>query len=219
MSSDDSARVLMERVDHYYKNVIHDSLYELAPRAMEFNRQHGQWINYYTTWCLLVNDYVWNGMMDKGLAEAQRMHQDAIERHNDFGVSEAYTAMGIVYHFQNNSAESVRCYQLALGYYPKHADQSVKQNIYSYFCQVLIEMKDNARTDSLFTQWRLFLEQQTDGDLENEKYAHWMFRFHRERYRYRYALGQYQEAAQELDAMEHYLQKEDNRSLYEAQVA
>lgn len=36
------------------------------------------------------------------------MHQDAIERHNDFGVSEAYTAMCIAYHFQNNSAESVR---------------------------------------------------------------------------------------------------------------
>lgn len=107
----DSSVWLMEQVDHYYKNVEHDSLAALTPVAMDFFCRNKQWQQYYTTWCLYVNDLVWNGQMDLGFAEARKMHKDAINRNNAFGLSEAYTAMGIAYHFQKNNSESARCYQ------------------------------------------------------------------------------------------------------------
>ena len=131
--------MLMELVDHYYKNVEHDSLAALTPQAMDYFRRHQRWQQYYTTWCLLVNDLVWNGQMDQGFEEAHKMHRDAIKRNNAFGLSEAYTAMGIAYHFQNNNKESAECYQQALKHFPADADQGVKLNIYSYYCQVLVD--------------------------------------------------------------------------------
>ena len=216
---DDSARILMERVDHFYKNVIHDSLASLAPEAMAYNREHGQWKEYYTTWCLLVNDLVWNGQMDRGFEEARRMHDDAIKRNNSFGLSEAYTAMGIAFHFQNNNKESVSCYQQALSHYPEDADQSVKLNIYSYYCQVLVDMKDFKTAVSVIDEWYDFLMRLTGGDMENEEFAHWYFRFHRESYKVAFAQRDFRRAARELDDMQRQLDKEEDREVYEAQVA
>ena len=34
----DSTKILMDLVDHYYKNVEHDSLAALAPKAMDYFR-------------------------------------------------------------------------------------------------------------------------------------------------------------------------------------
>lgn len=218
-SSTDSAKVLMELIDHYYKNVMHDSLASLAPKAMDYNRRHHQWKEYYTTWCLLVNDLVWNGQMDKGFEEARLMHEDAIKRNNAFGLSEAYTAMGIAYHFQNNNKEAVNSYQQALRHYPSNADQSVKLNIYSYYCQVLVDMKDFDKTNEVLEEWEDFLNHLTDGNTKDSQYNHWYFRHHRERYRFYYARKDYRKARKELDAMQRYLQKENDRELYEAQVA
>ena len=219
LSPADSAKVLMDLVDHYYKNVMHDSLAALAPKAMDYNREHQQWKEYYTTWCLLVNDLVWNGQMDKGFEEARRMHEDAIRRNNAFGLSEAYTAMGIAYHFQNNDTQSADSYRQALSHYPADAEQSVKLNIYSYYCQVLVDMKDFGKTAEVLQEWSAFLDQLTGGDTLNEKYAHWYFRFHRERYRFYYAKQNYTQASNELDAMEQYLEKEEDSEMYQAQVA
>ena len=215
----DSSRVLMERVDHYYKNVMHDSLSALAPLAMDFFRQHRQWENYYTTWCLMVNDLVWGGNMEEGLDQARQMHQDAVARNNAFGLTEAYTAMGIAYHFQGNNKESAGCYKEALRHYPSNADQAVRQNIYSYYCQVLIDMKDYQTTADVFRQWEDFLHQQTAADDPADGHAHWFFRYHRERYKYYFALKNYRQAGAELDRMQHYLSQEEDRTLYEAQVA
>ena len=177
-SVEDSAKVLFERVDHYYKNVEHDSLGQLAPVAMAFFERHELWREYYTTWCLLVNDLVWNGKMDEGFGQAQEMHQDAIRRDNAFGLSEAYTAMGVAYHFQKNDAESAQCYRQALKYYPEDADQSVKLNIYSYYCQVLVDAGDFETMGNVLAEWKAFLDHLTDGKVDDEETAHRYFRFH-----------------------------------------
>lgn len=215
----DSTRALFELVDHYYKNVEHDSLKALAPKAMNYFRSHAQWKEYYSTWCLLVNDFVWNGEMDQGFEEAQKMHKDAIERNNAFGLSEAYTAMGIAYHFQKNDSESARCYEQALKFYPDDAEQSVKLNIYSYYCQVLVDMADYQTNAQVLEQWEKFLKKLTEGHQNSKQYNHWYFRFHREKYRYYYGTGNYLLAGKELDTMQSFLDKENDREVYEAQVA
>lgn len=215
----DSATVLMERVDHYYKNVEHDSLAQLTPVAMDYFRRHEQWQQYYTTWCLLVNDLVWNGQMDEGFKEARQMHQDAIERHNEFGLSEAYTAMGIAYHFQNEDTEAFSCYEQALKHFPDDADQSVKLNIYSYYCQVLADAREYETMERVLGEWHTFLDNLTDGRSDTKEHAHKYFRYHRENFKYHYSRGRYKLASSELDRMQHYLSLEDDRELYEAQVA
>ena len=218
-SVEDSAKVLFERVDHYYKNVEHDSLGQLAPVAMAFFERHELWREYYTTWCLLVNDLVWNGKMDEGFGQAQEMHQDAIRRDNAFGLSEAYTAMGVAYHFQKNDAESAQCYRQALKYYPDDADQSVKLNIYSYYVQVLVDLKDQPLIRQTIDEWGRFLDRLTKGNSHDKQYAHWFFRFHRECFRYYYGVMDYRQAGRELDQMQAYLDREDDRELYLGQVA
>ena len=215
----DSAKLLFDRVDHYYKEVMHDSLYALAPVAMDYNREHGQWKEYYSTWCLLVNDLIWNGQMDKGFDEARKMHQDAIQRNNAFGLSEAYTAMGIAYHFQGNNKESINCYEQALEHYPADADQSVKLNIYSYYCQVLSDIRSYQTMGEVLQRWKEFLDELTGGRADNLEDIHRYFRFHRENYKYYFGQGDYQRAAKELDTMQAYLNKENDREVYEAQVA
>ena len=214
----DSAKLLFDRVDHYYKEVMHDSLYALAPVAMDYFERNGLWREYYTTWCLQVNDLVWNGQMDRGFDEAQKMHQDAIRRDNAFGLSEAYTAMGIAYHFQKNDAESAQCYQQALRYYPEEADQSVKLNIYSYYVQVLVDMKDQPTIKVTLSEWGDFLNKLTGGNTDDEKYAHSYFRFHRECFRYYYGIADYRQARKELDTMQMFLDREKDTELYQGQV-
>lgn len=215
----DSSAWLMEQVDHYYKNVEHDSLATLTPIAMDFFSRNRQWQQYYTAWCLYVNDLVWNGQMDQGFAEARKMHEDAIKRNNAFGLSEAYTAMGIAYHFQKNNSESARCYQQALKHYPKNADQTVKLNIYSYYCQVLVDAKDFQTMGDVLAEWKAFLDHLTDGKDDTKENAHKYFRFHRENYKYHFGLGRYRLASIELDQMKHYLELETDCEMYEAQVA
>jgi len=216
---DDSARLLFDRVDHFYKRVEHDSLGRLAPVAMAFFERHELWRQYYTTWCLLVNDLVWSGKMDEGFAQARKMHQDAMRRDNAFGLSEAYTAMGVAYHFQKNDAESAQCYRQALRYYPDDADQSVKLNIYSYYVQVLVDTRDHPLIRQTIEEWEAFLNKLTGGKSDNEQYAHWYFRFHRECFRYYYGIMDYARAGEELDRMQAYLDREDDRELYLGQVA
>ena len=215
----DSTKILMDLVDHYYKNVEHDSLARLVPHAMAYFSERQRWQQYYTAWCLLVNDLVWNGQMERGFEEAHKMHRDAVERNNAFGLSEAYTAMGIAYHFQNNNKESAECYQQALHHFPADADQGVKLNIYSYYCQVLVDAKDYKTSEKVLTEWKVFLDNLTGGKVTNAKDAHRYFRFHRENYKYHYAQGRYRLASGELDVMQRFLDKENDRELYEAQVA
>ena len=219
LNPEDSAKVLFEKVDHYYKNVVHDSLAAIVPDAKAYFEQHGNWREYYTIWCLYVNDLVWGGKIEQGLNEAKQMHADAISRKSDFGVMEAYTAMGIAYHYLGNDDESSRCYDEALRLYPKDADQSVKQNIYSYYSQVLLDNKAYQQADTVFKEWYSHLQTLTAQDPENPRFTHARFRFHREYYKLQYALNRYQQAEQELDSMVHWLAKEDDRKLYEAQVA
>lgn len=215
----DSATHLFELVDHYYKNLDHDSLADLTPKAMAYFRDHQLWTEYYSTWCLYVNDLVWNGQMDQGFEEAQKMHNDAIGRDNAFGLSEAYIAMGIAYHFQKNDLEAANCYKQALEHYPEDGSKSVKLNIYSYYCQVLVDLKDFPANAEVLDKWHEYLHQLTDGQSDNPQYNHWHFRFHRENYRYYYAIGNYKKAAQELDSMQVFLNKVNDREIYEAQTA
>ena len=219
LNPEDSAKVLFEKVDHYYKNVVHDSLAAIVPDAKAYFEQHGNWREYYTTWCLYVNDLVWGGKIEQGLNEAKQMHADAISRKSDFGVMEAYTAMGIAYHYLGNDDESSRCYDEALRLYPPDMDQSVKQNIYSYYCQVLLDIKAYDKADSVFQRWYASLEQLSAADPDKPSIIHAHFRFHREYYKLQYALKDYRRAAIGLDSMSYWLSREDDRQLYEAQTA
>ena len=215
----DSAKALFERVDHYYKNVIHDSLALIVPEAKAWFGQHGHWKEYYTTWCLYVNDLVWGGKMELGLDEARKMHADAIRRKSDFGLMEAYTAMGIAYHYMGNDDESSHCYDEALRLYPEDADQSVKQNIYSYYCQVLLDIKAYQKADSVFQHWYDSMQKLSADNPGDPSNIHAHFRFHREYYKMQYALKDYRRAAMGLDSMTYWLAREDDRQLYEAQTA
>ena len=60
-------------------------------------------------------------------------------------------------------------------------------------------MKDFKTAASVINEWYDFLTRLTGGDMDNEEFAHWYFRFHRESYKVAFAQRDFRRAARELD--------------------
>ena len=71
-----------------------DSLEMIVPDALKTCIDLGKERYYYLIWSLLAENYVWTNQVDKALAEAQRMQEDALKRDNQFGLFNSYKVLG-----------------------------------------------------------------------------------------------------------------------------
>ncbi len=203
----DSSFKRLQQVRYYYNNNLHDSLYQQVPLDMAFHKECEQWECYYYTWWILVNDLTFSGHADEALEEVNRMHKDATERDNNYGIAVAEDAMGLAYAFQSNYIEAAKCYQLALKAYPQDADMTLLNSIYMDYSTALRHLKNYQTMDSVQQQWKVFLKTKAAVIPHHDKaalYANWHFKHHAARFDYYFSLGKYAQAAAELDSAQHY---------------
>ena len=107
----DSAYQLNAIANELYNNGQVDSLEVFLPKAMKTCLEHGQMERYYTIWRVLVEKLIWIDQYDKAMAMAMKMEDDAIKRHEDHGLFEAYSLLGLGYAYRGNVDESVKFFQ------------------------------------------------------------------------------------------------------------
>ena len=203
----DSSFKRLQQVRYYYNNNLHDSLYQQVPLDMAFHQKHEQWECYYYTWWILVNDLTFSGHADEALEEVNRMHEDATNRDNNYGIAVSEDAMGLAYAFQSNYIEAAKCYQQALKAYPQDADMTLLNSIYMDYSTALRNLKDYQTMDSVQQQWKVFLNTKAAVIPHHEKaalYANWHFKHHAARFDYYFSQENYVQAAAELDSAQHY---------------
>ena len=203
----DSSFKRLQQVRYYYNNNLHDSLYQQVPLDMAFHQKHEQWECYYYTWWILVNDLTFSGHADEALEEVNRMHEDATNRDNNYGIAVSEDAMGLAYAFQSNYIEAAKCYQQALKAYPQDADMTLLNSIYMDYSTALRHLKDYQTMDSVQQQWKVFLNTKAAVIPHHEKaalYANWHFKHHAARFDYYFSQENYVQAAAELDSAQHY---------------
>ena len=99
---------LGDKASEYYNNGQTDSLEVLVPEAMKICREHNQISMYYIIWSFLADEYIYDDEFDKAVAEAKRMQDTAISRHEDYGLFISYSTLGKGYGYRENLEESVK---------------------------------------------------------------------------------------------------------------
>lgn len=149
---------LLLRTVLYYNNNLNDSIYQLVPRDLEFLKEQGLWTYYYEDWILLANSYIFEGNSRKGLEELQRMFDDAMERHNDYGIGTAYYGMGNAYTQMNNWDECIASYEKSIEVLSAVNPQPVVlPEIYNYYGDALNDMRAYDKLEQLTGRWKEFL--------------------------------------------------------------
>ncbi len=149
-----SAIQLASQIENCYNNDKNDSVYQLAPIAMELSREHGLWRYYYYTWSILAMTYIWDNQPDVAIREAQRMQEEALARNDNYGLSKAYVVLGDAYAAQDNLIETVQAYRNALDIQQSADGFSSKSTIYGKYCMTLKAMGKYEEIDSVLTGWK-----------------------------------------------------------------
>lgn len=131
-----------DRLSNLYNYDKNDSLIMLVPENLAFFRGHGLWNYYYDTWLLLVNTYVFSGKVNTGLQEVKRMHQDATDRDDKYGLALADYAMGIAYLNMGYTDEAIASYRQSLRLIKELKEYpSCTSDVFSYYCDALVDKK------------------------------------------------------------------------------
>lgn len=158
-SQDLLARALVDRVVLFYNNDENDSVFKYVPLYLERLRTMKNWDKYYELWPNLINTYIFSGKYNFALREVQEMADDARQRNNTYGMGIAYYLMGNVYSNMHNMEESASSYRKGL-----QLLQDIKPtpitlcDLYSYYGDLLNDMKDYQQLEQLTHQWEPFLE-------------------------------------------------------------
>lgn len=158
-SQDLLARALVDRVVLFYNNDENDSVFKYVPLYLERLRTMKNWDKYYELWPNLINTYIFSGKYNFALREVQEMADDARQRNNTYGMGIAYYLMGNVYSNMHNMEESASSYRKGL-----QLLQDIKPtpitlcDLYSYYGDLLNDMKDYQQLEQLTRQWEPFLE-------------------------------------------------------------
>jgi len=153
------ARALVDRVVLFYNYDMNDSIFEYVPIYKEKLKAMKKWDKYYELWNNLVNTYVFSGKYNFALREVQQMADDARAHNNKYGMGLAYYVMGNVYCNMHNLEESATSYRKGLDLLLQVTPLSVTvADVYSYYGDLLNDMKDYARLEKLTQEWEPFLE-------------------------------------------------------------
>lgn len=147
-----------DRLSNLYNYDKNDSLIMLVPENLAFFRGHGLWNYYYDTWLLLVNTYVFSGKVNTGLQEVKRMHQDATDRDDKYGLALADYAMGIAYLNMGYTDEAIASYRQSLKLIKELKEYpSCTSDVFSYYCDALVDKKSYEEMKVVTMQWKQYL--------------------------------------------------------------
>ena len=159
------SKLRIEHICELYNHDQNDSLIAQAPRDMAFHKSIGQWEHYYETWMHLVNTYTFMGKVNTALHEVKLMHDDATQRHNNYGLALSNYAMGNAYNNMGYLPEAVKCYQLSIQFIRQtNTSETTYNDIYSYYCDALNENHQWKEMKEVTDDWRKLLESMTEYD-------------------------------------------------------
>ena len=159
------SKLRIEKICELYNHDLNDSLIAQAPRDMAYHKSIGQWEHYYETWMHLVNTYTFMGKVNTALHEVKLMHDDATQRHNNYGLALSNYAMGNAYNNMGYLPEAVKCYQLSIQFIRQtNTSETTYNDIYSYYCDALNENHQWKEMKEVTDDWRKLLESMTEYD-------------------------------------------------------
>jgi signal transduction histidine kinase len=196
-----------ERYDHLcdlYNNDKNDSLIYQAKLDLEYDRKVGSWDNYYETWMLLVNTYVFMGHVNMGLKEVQVMHQDAIDRNDKYGMALANYAMGNAYINMGHLDEAIGCYKQSLELIDHTTVKDpVVNDIFSYYCDALNEKKDYQTMTEITSRWKTYIDRVSQDTITRERSANiWYSYYYLACAQQNIGLGRLDEAKNDIEQAE-----------------
>ena len=207
----DSAYQLNAIANELYNNGQVDSLEVFVPKAMKTCLEHGQMERYYTIWRVLVEKLIWIDQYDKAMAMAMKMEDDAIKRHEDHGLFEAYSLLGLGYAYRGNVDESVKFFQKAISIFHSK-NVSPLMETYNYLTQVQTDSSQLENLPSTLEEWKKHIDENhySKSKATIEKWAQWNYQYQRSMTDYLVTTGQLKAAMAALDSSEHYLKLEGN---------
>ena len=204
----DSAYNLIAETQELFNNDQHDSLLAVAPKVLDFLREHHEWEYYYMLWQNVAEDHAWYNEFAEATREAEAMQKDAIERQDTFGLASSYVTQAIAYQIQGNHIEAQNGFRKAISLYPEEAKRGQLVSIYSYYAESLEATKDYAKLDSLLVTWRSLLDNLSPATCpeDSEAYAHWYYLYFSRKIAYQIKSNQLTEAATSIDSLVYYAQ-------------
>lgn len=153
------ARALVDRVVLFYNNDENDSVFRYVPIYLERLRAMKNYDKSYELWPNLVNTYIFSGQYNFALREVQQMADDAKQHNSNYGMGIAYYLMGNVYANMHNMEESAEAYQKGLELLQEVKPTPVNLcELYSYYGDLLNDMKAYKELEKLTQQWGPFLK-------------------------------------------------------------
>ena len=201
----DSAAALCDRA-FYYKNYQPDSLELFVPEALKICEEHNRMGEYYFIWGKLVSKYLWDNDFEKFADEAQRMQDDALERHDDYGLFMSYKLLGIGYGVRENYAESAKYLRKSIACFPKGQPLADLVDAYSYLYLTLECDNQYAALDTVMRDWKAMLDKvpAIPGQPGSQAYASWHSSYQTNLARYLITKEDYEGAALAVDSVEYY---------------
>jgi len=138
----------------YYNYDMCNELEVALPGELKFFEKHQLWNDYYSSWCLLVDMYVFLNKFQTALREVKKVYADARERGNRYGLGIASYGMGTVYQHLQNTDESSKSYENAILYLSKEDDATDLLYAYSGYSEVLNGVGNYKRLNTITADWK-----------------------------------------------------------------
>ena len=204
----DSAYNLIIETQELFNNDQHDSLLAVAPKVLDFLREHHEWEYYYMLWQNVAEEHAWYNEFAEATREAEAMQEDAIERKDTLGLALSYLTQGIAYQIQDNHSEAQKGFRKAISLYPEGAKRGQLVSMYSYYAESLEATKDYAELDSLLCTWRSLLDNLSPATCPEDSaaYAHWYYLYFSRKIAFHIKNKHLTEAATAIDSLVYYAQ-------------
>ena len=208
LSWKDMERKLNTLVLNYYNNDQHDSLLIMSDALMNLCREHEDWLWYYETWIRLGEEYVYVGHSDSALAEAQKMHDEALSRGHDFGLAGADFVNAVVYEAQGNTLECTHLLRKVIDKLKGVNRPTFENKVYTYYLSELGNLPDYPEMKRALKEWRLRLDS-LSRNLDTtivlkDNLLNFFYMYQRGSYNYHFKMKEYREAAKAVDSIAYY---------------
>ena len=208
LSWKDMERKLNTLVLNYYNNDQHDSLLIMSDALMNLCREHEDWLCYYETWIRLGEEYVYVGHSDSALAEAQKMHDEALSRGHDFGLAGADFVNAVVYEAQGNTLECTHLLRKVIDKLKGVNRPTFENKVYTYYLSELGNLPDYPEMKRALKEWRLRLDS-LSRNLDTtivlkDNLLNFFYMYQRGSYNYHFKMKEYREAAKAVDSIAYY---------------
>ena len=193
---------------NYYNNDQHDSLIIMSDVLMDLCREHEDWYYYYETWIRLGEEYVYVGHSDSALAEAQKMHDEALSRGHEFGLAGADFVNAVVYEAQGNTLECTHLLRKVLDKLKGVDKPHFENKVYTYYLSELGSLSDYPEMKQALKEWRQRLDSlsgnQDTNIVSKEHLLNFFYMYQRGSYNYHFKMKEYREAAKAVDSIAYY---------------